>query len=129
MLPQICYSLLWIPRKSHAAIVNIDYPSRLTIKLTCRRGIGELEVPETCHAPPVRCSAWFGGGARCRDQRSTAYRARSRLEPSKVRWPIRRSEPGGRVSNARTPSPTTPAPIMKCSSSTKPPASRSFQRT
>ena len=60
--------------------------------------------------------------------RSTAYRARSRLEPSKVRVSSRRSEPGGRVSNARTPSPTTPAPIMKCNSSTKPWPSRSFQR-
>ena len=35
-------------------------------------------------------------------QRSTAYRARSRLEPSKVRVSSRRSEPGGRVSNADT---------------------------
>lgn len=61
-------------------------------------------------------------------QRSTAYRARSRLEPSKVRVSSRRSEPGGRTSNARTPSPTTPGPIMRWSSSTRPAASRSFQR-
>ena len=49
-------------------------------------------------------------------QRSTAYRTRSRLEPSKVRVSSRRSEPGGRTSNARTPSPTTPGPIMRWSS-------------
>jgi len=58
----------------------------------------------------------------------TAYRAKSRLEPAKARVSSRRSRPGGRVSNARTPSPTTPAPIMKWSSSIKPAASRSFQR-
>ena len=42
------------------------------------------------------------GRARCRSQRSTAYRAKSKLEPSKVRVSIRRSEPGGRVSKARS---------------------------
>ena len=80
-----------------------------------------------------QASGWARSGqarprARRLGQRSTAYRVRSRLEPSKVRVSSRRSEPGGRVSNARTPSPTTPAPIMKCNSSTRPLASRSFQR-
>ena len=73
----------------------------------------------------IRC----GLGRASRSQRATAYRTRSRLDPSKVRVSSKRSEPGGRDSNARTPSPTTPAPIMKCSSSTKPAARRSFQRT
>ena len=60
-------------------------------------------------------------------QHSTAYRAISRLEPSKVRVSSRRSEPGGRIANARTPGPTRPAPIMRCSPSTRLAASRSFQ--
>lgn len=51
----------------------------------------------------------------------------SRLDLSKVRLSRRRSRPEGRVSKARTPSPTMPAPIIRCSSSTKPAASRSFQ--
>jgi hypothetical protein len=36
----------------------------LKTQLTCRRGTSELNVGETCHAPPVRCSAWFGVGER-----------------------------------------------------------------
>jgi len=32
----------------------------LTSKLTCRRGISELQPRESRHAPPGRCSAWLG---------------------------------------------------------------------
>src|SRR3989304_5091577 len=65
--------------------------------------------------------------SKCFRCRRAPHAGTSAANPGAVRA-RRGTGPGGRVSNARTPSPTTPAPIMKCSSSIKPVVSRSFQR-
>ena len=83
-----------------------------------KKGRSDYDTGLSPRTPPALYFSW----------RRTSYRTSTFPEPSHVRMSMSRSETAGWPSKRGVPAPSTTGPIIRCSSSTRSLANRSFQR-